>query len=155
MSTTPTPEPTFTRHCVDIRSTDDRFAHSMPVHGQQFVKALGMSGHKFGTCIGIDIRLAPNGALRNWRACISDGMETATHISTGDDWTWNEWHSITDDAMVRQSLDELDAAKKIAREEALTRPGSGLVMPKQEAKPEEAAKPAAAPAKPRPTAPQA
>ena len=88
------------------------YEHSMPVQGERFVKGLGQAGFKLGTCVGVEVRITPDGQnMRNWRACVSDGMETATQISAGDAWTWNEWHSVRDDEVARKALDALDLAK--------------------------------------------
>lgn len=88
------------------------YEHSKPTQGEQFVKGLGQAGFKMGTCIGLEVRVTPDGqSMRNWRACISDGMETASQISAGDAWSWNEWHSVRDDEVARKALDALDLAK--------------------------------------------
>lgn len=141
-----TDAPLFKVYPPDPRATST-YLHTMPALGQHFVKALGYSGHKTGTCVGLEVRATPDGKLlRSWRACISDGMEVASHISMGDEWGWNDWHSITDDEMARASLNALDEAKAAARA-AMTATTTGEKV--------DATTPEAKATKPRPTAPQA
>lgn len=107
------PKTTIKTHPDDSRGRGP-YGHSMPEHGERFVKGLGQAGFKYGTCVGIEVRVTPDGTdIRNWRACVSDGMESSTQINAGDAWTWNEWHSLRDDEVARKALDALDAAKNV------------------------------------------
>lgn len=103
----------ITMYPPDQRDTTPKM-HSLPTHGEVFVKSLGFAGFKFGTCVGLEIQASPDGkVVRSWRACISDGMETASHVANGDEWTWNTWHSVRDDAEARKQIESLEAAKAI------------------------------------------
>lgn len=113
----------------DARSDGAVYPHSPPVHNSTWVKSLGQSGYSLGTCIGLEIRVSPDGKqIRQSRAAISNGLEGVTQINLGDEWSWQEWHSLADDAKVRKALDDLDAAR--------------AMVAKGESKPAKAEKPA-------------
>ena len=129
-------------YTIDPRDPAGRYAHTVPVIGETFVKATGFSGFKMGTCNGLVVSLHASGkGLRAWSATITDGAEGTLHIGSerGPDWNWNEWHSLHDDAAARAALDDLDKAK--AAVAAVQVPATPIVTP--------------AVAKSRPTAPQA